>query len=223
MDLRPVMRSFKMDIGRLIMAPIFAFFLTTNALIFFDQISDLFPVDPNKILKISHTGLMICFNALIILLYLLRTHAKSTSKSLPANVVAIIGTFLPLLLSYLSRPQATNLIGIFAADLLIIFGMVFSIYSLSHLGKNFSIIPQARNLIKSGPYKFIRHPLYSGELLCSLGTVLASFSIERAILFLCMVGCQVYRAFQEEKILADVFSEYQNYRSQTARFLPGIF
>ena len=217
------MKSFKMDIGRLIMAPIFAFFLTTNIHIFYIQINDLFPVDPNKIAKITHTGLMVCFNALILILYLLRTRAKSTSKSLAANTIAILGTFLPLLLAYLSRPQAINLIGIFTADLLVLFGMVFSLYSLSHLGRNFSIIPQARNLIQSGPYKFIRHPLYAGELLCSLGAVLASFSIERFILFLGMVGCQVYRAFEEEKILADVFSEYQNYQARTVRFLPGIF
>ena len=217
------MRSFKMDIGRLMMAPIFAFFLTTNIYIFYNQINDLLPADPNKILKITHTGLMICFNALIIILYLLRTRAKSTSKSLPVNAIAILGTFLPLLLAYLSRPEAINLIGIFTADLLIIFGMAFSVYSLSHLGKNFSIIPQARDLIQSGPYKFIRHPLYSGELLCSLGAVLASFSIERLILFFCMIACQVFRAFQEEKTLAGVFPEYYNYQSQTARFLPGIF
>ncbi len=217
------MRPFKMDIGRLIMAPIFAFFLTTSIHLFYLQINDLFPADPNKVFKISHTALMVCFNALIIILYLLRTRAKSTSKSLAANAVAILGTFLSLLLGYLSRPDAINLIGIFAGDLIIIFGMAFSVYSLSHLGKNFSIIPQARNLIQSGPYKFIRHPLYSGELLCSLGAVLASFSIERMTLFLCMVGCQVYRAFQEEKILAGAFSEYPKYQSQTARFLPGIF
>ncbi len=217
------MRTFKMDIGRLIMAPIFAFFLTTNVHILYNQILHLFPTDPNKILKISHTGLVVCFNALIIILYLLRTRAKSTSKSLAANAIAILGTFLPLLLAHLSRPESTNLIGIFTADLLIIFGMVFSIYSLSHLGKNFSIIPQARNLIQSGPYKFIRHPLYSGELLCSLGAVLASFSIERMILLLCMVECQVYRALQEEKILSDFFSNYSIYQSRTSRFLPGIF
>ncbi len=212
-----------MDIGRLIMAPIFAFFLTMNIYLFYNQFIDLFPADANKLFKITHTGLMVCFNALIIILYLLRTRPKSTSKSLGTNAIAILGTFLPLLLAYLSRPEAINLIGILTADLLIIFGIAFSIYSLSYLGKNFSIIPQARNLIQTGPYKFIRHPLYSGELLCSLGAVLASFSIERLILFFCMLGCQVYRSLQEEKILSGVFSEYHNYQDRTDRFLPGIF
>ena len=217
------MRRFNIDIGRVIMVPVFAFFVTINLITFYNYIIYLYPINSTKILRVTHLSLLLCFNVLIIFLYLLRSRAQLSSNSLAANTIAILGTFLPLFLAFLSRPESINPTAVLAGDFFIIAGMGFSVYSVTHLGKNFSIIPEARKLVHSGPYKFIRHPLYLGELVSSLGVVLATVTASRMILFLFMVGCQVYRALQEEKILTNVFPEYQNYRSKTARFLPGIY
>ena len=217
------MRRFKIDIGRVIMVPVFAFFVTINLITFYNYIIDLYPINSTKILRITHLSLLLCFNVLIIFLYLLRSRAQLSSNSLAANTIAILGTFLPLFLSFLSRPESINPTAVLAGDFFIIAGMAFSVYSVTHLGKNFSIIPQARNLVQSGPYKFVRHPLYLGELISSVGLVLAAVTFSMILYFVCLVICQVYRALQEEKILTNVFPEYQNYRSKTARFLPGIY
>lgn len=205
------------------MVPVFAFFVTINLITFYNYIIDLYPINSTKILRITHLSLLLCFNVLIIFLYLLRSRAQLSSNSLAANTIAILGTFLPLFLSFLSRPESINPTAVLAGDFFIIAGMAFSVYSVTHLGKNFSIIPQARNLVQSGPYKFVRHPLYLGELISSVGLVLAAVTFSMILYFVCLVICQVYRALQEEKILTNVFPEYQNYRSKTARFLPGIY
>jgi protein-S-isoprenylcysteine O-methyltransferase Ste14 len=103
------------------------------------------------------------------------------------------------------------------------FGICFSLYALFVLGKNFSIIPQARSLVQRGPYKLIRHPLYTAEILSTFGIFLVRPSVLTTVLFLLIILGQVYRAFQEEILLNSTFPEYENYRLKTARFIPHIF
>ncbi len=213
----------KIDIERLFMISICTFFVTSNIYTLTAMIRNFDSVSSFKILKISHQTLLLIFNGLIIILYLIRHKAQSTCKSWFANFMAFLGTCLPLLLNYLSKPETINPGVVLVGDSLIVSGMVFCVYSLGHLGRNFSVIPQARKMVQSGPYKFVRHPLYLGELISSLGSVLVTVTFSRMLFFFCLVFCQVYRAVQEEKILNSVFPEYQSYRSKTARFLPRIF
>ena len=98
--------------------------------------------------------------------------------------------------------------------------------SFSHpqaLGRSVSIIPQARSLVQNGPYKFVRHPLYLGELIAILGIVTARFSIYAMSVFCLLVALQIYRAMQEERLLAGTFPEYESYSLKRARFIPGIY
>ncbi len=213
----------KIDIGRLIAVSIFTFFMTLNVLIVHRDISILTPINMTKTLGLIHHLLVVCFYALIILFYFLRSSASSTSRSLLTNTIAVLTTFSPSALSLLSRPESSKPEIVIVADLLILLGMVLSIYSLASLGRSFSIIPQARKLVQSGPYKLMRHPLYFGELIGLFGVVLVGVSILRMAIFFLIVGCQIYRAFQEEKLLGKVFPDYQEYCSKTARFIPGIF
>ena len=167
--------------------------------------------------------LVVCFYALIILLYFLRSTASSTSRSFVTNTIAVLTTFSPSALSLLSRLELSRPETVLLADFMIVLGMILSIYSLASLGRSFSIIPQARKLVKSGPYRLVRHPLYVGELIGLFGVVLVGISISKMAIFFLIVGCQIYRAIQEERLLSNVSLEYKEYCSKTARFIPGIF
>ncbi len=213
----------KVDIGRLIAVSIFAFFLTLNILVAYRDISILLPINITKTLGLIHHLLVVCFYALIIFLYFLRSSASSRSNSFVTNTVAVLTTFAPSALSLLSKPGLSKAEIVLLADTMIVLGMVLSIYSLASLGRNFSIIPQARKLVKSGPYRLVRHPLYIGELIGLSGVVLVGLSIPRITMFFLIVGCQIYRALQEEKLLTDIFPEYRDYCLKTARFIPGVF
>jgi len=216
-------KVYKIDIGRLIVLPIFTLILIINFLNIYKDFKALLPINMIKVFGLTYHLLFVCFYVLIILLYFLRVSAISTSKSFITNTIAVIATLLPFTLPLLSKVPLVNPGRILAADLIIISGISFSIYALSTLGRNISIIPQARKLVKSGPYRFVRHPLYLSELISVFGFVLGEITLSRIIIFLLLIVLQVYRAFQEEKLLAGIFPEYKEYCSETARFIPGIF
>ena len=136
--------------------------MTLNILIVYRDISILSPINMTKALGLIHHSLVVFFYVLIILLYFMRNSARSTSRSPFTNTIAVLTTFSPSALSLLSRTELNRPEIVFLADFMIVLGMVLSIYSLTSLGKNFSIIPQARKLVQSGPYRLVRHPLYLG-------------------------------------------------------------
>jgi protein-S-isoprenylcysteine O-methyltransferase Ste14 len=212
----------KMDIGRLIILPVFGLLLFFNICVFYENSKALEPASTIKVAKQIHLMLIVCFYSLVVFLYFIRNTAKSTTDSLIAKTIAVIASFLAFAIPFLSSPSDNSDIMLFA-DLVTIFGMVFSIYSLSALGRSFSIIPQARTLVQTGPYKLVRHPLYLGEFISLLGIVLARFSISVMTIFCLIIALQIYRALQEERLLVGIFPEYEFYSLKKARFIPGIF
>jgi protein-S-isoprenylcysteine O-methyltransferase Ste14 len=212
----------KMDMGRLMTLPIFSILLISNITGVFMDAKALEPVSTIKVAKLIHHLLLVCFNALLVFLYLIRSAARSTTKSLLAKSIAVIATFLPFTIPLLSRPSDNHNI-LFLASLVTIFGIAIAIYSLSTLGRSFSIIPQARRVVQTGPYKLVRHPVYLGELISILGIVLARPSAITMAIYCLLIALLSYRALQEEKLLAGIFPEYETYFMRRARFIPGIF
>ncbi len=213
----------RIDVGRLIALSIFAFLMTLNIFVVYRDITVLLPINITKIFGLIHHLLVVCFYALIIILYFLRSSATSTSRSFLTNTIAALTTFAPSILSVLTGPQFVKLELFLVADFTIMLGIALSIYSLSSLGRSFSIIPQARKLVQGGPYRLVRHPLYLGELIGLFGVVLIGLTILKIMLFFLIIMCQIYRAFEEEKLLTNVFPEYKDYCARTARFIPGVF
>lgn len=213
--------AYKMDIGRLIVLPVFGLLLFFNVCSFYEYSKTLGPASTIKVAKQIHLMLIVGFYSLVVFLYFIRNTAKSTTNSLIAKTIAVIASFLAFAIPFLGSPLDNSGIILFA-NLVTIFGMGFSIYSLSALGRSFSIIPQARTLVQTGPYKFVRHPLYLGEFISLLGIVLARFSISVMTIFCLITALQIYRALHEERLLASIFPEYESYSLHKARFIPGI-
>jgi protein-S-isoprenylcysteine O-methyltransferase Ste14 len=164
----------------------------------------------------------IAFLALALILLTIRRTPVLKSKGLMPRVTAFAGTFLMTLIMWVEptpMPVAVN----FASVVLTLGGMCFSIYSLMHLGRSFSLMPEARRLVTNGPYASIRHPLYLGEAVSMTGVVLQFLSPAGIAIFFLHLAFQLQRIVNEEKILAAQFPEYADYRARTARLLPGIY
>jgi protein-S-isoprenylcysteine O-methyltransferase Ste14 len=213
-------------LGRLAAVVVFAFFMVINFLAVQKDLKAFFPVDAVKCLALAHRVLVAAFYVLVIALYFVRDTASATTWSFPARLIAVTASFLPFLIPVLGdRAGAGHFSSpaiLAISNVIILAGMAFAVAALGVLGKSFSIIPQTRNLVVRGPYRLVRHPIYIGEITCMLGLTLAGVSIPKILIFLLLVGCQVYRSIQEEKLLTAAFPEYADYAAKTARFLPGL-
>lgn len=168
------------------------------------------------------TGLTCVYYALVIWCYLRRGPASASSRSVTAHAAGITATWASFAIPLLPRAPVTAGRQL-AADLLIAGGTAVAVWSLRSLGRNLSILAQARAVADRGPYRFVRHPLYTGELVSALGLALA---IGTPVAFACwmvLVGLQVYRALREEQVLLQALPGYRAYRNRTAALLPGIF
>lgn len=117
----------------------------------------------------------------------------------------------------ITQPDAA---GIAAA--LTLAGTILAFWSAWYLGRNFSLLPQARTLVTTGPYRFVRHPIYLGGLLITIAEVWLRFSVLTVGLNLVFVAAQIVRLRYEERLLEQTFPEYAGYRAQTSALIPGI-
>lgn len=114
--------------------------------------------------------------------------------------------------AWLSRPNGASMaLGLPVSAL----GMLLRGWAAGHLAKN-------ERLATSGPYAYLRNPLYVGTLLVALGIVIASRSLLLAFLF-AAVFVLVYLPVVEleEQHLRDIFPDYARYAAQVRRFVPG--
>jgi protein-S-isoprenylcysteine O-methyltransferase Ste14 len=164
------------------------------------------------------------FVLIFLLVYLLVTRRVPELKAkggLP-RIVAVAGTFLGNGFLYL-KPMPLSLATQVLADVLIIAGTAGSFIALYRLGAAFSLMPEARKLITSGPYAFVRHPLYLAELIGISGLVLQFQQPFAAILGASVCLLQYWRTVYEEQILTTAYPEYVAYKTRTRRFIPYVF
>jgi protein-S-isoprenylcysteine O-methyltransferase Ste14 len=111
--------------------------------------------------------------------------------------------------------------------LLVFAGLVFAVWARWHLGRNWSgtvAVKEGHTLITSGPYRWVRHPIYSGMVLALFGTALAIGQPRGFIgAGLILLGF-VIKLLGEEARMRDTFPlEYDAYCRRTARLIPGVF
>jgi len=138
------------------------------------------------------------------------------------RLVAIGGTFLGNGFLYLDVVRLPLPLQI-TADLLIIAGAAGSLAALSWLGRSFALMPEARQLVTSGPYAFIRHPHYAAEMVGFAGLMLQFKQPWAVILGGSVFALQYCRTVFEERVLQEVYPDYGRYRARTWRFVPYVF
>ncbi len=105
---------------------------------------------------------------------------------------------------------------------LMLAGTLLAGWSVWTLGRCFSLLPQARALVTSGPYRFVRHPIYLGGILITLGEVWLRFSPLVVALNIVFIAAQIVRLRYEEELLVETFPEYAEYRRSTSALVPGL-
>lgn len=103
----------------------------------------------------------------------------------------------------------------------------FQVWSYKTLGKNYSqdiVILKNHELVVKGPYKFIRHPQYLGQILSDLGASIALLSyLSLPLVLFLEIPLLIMRAQEEEKLLEKYFKNtYLSYKKKTGGFIPFI-
>ena len=209
----------RVDLGKLIMVPVAGLALTLDVRAVVRG-ANLAAVAGD--VRWVHAILMCTFYGLIIWCYLRRGPAIATSGLSLASVVAVIATFAPFPFPLLHHKPPGLAVQVLA-DLLLVAGTAWAVWALRSLGRNVSIIAQAREVAERGPYRLVRHPLYLGEMVSLLGLAVAAGTVAAFAAWAAFVAMQVYRARTEEQVLLAALPGYQAYRDRTAALVPGVF
>jgi protein-S-isoprenylcysteine O-methyltransferase Ste14 len=162
---------------------------------------------------------------------LLRHNALTTKVDKGSYWLIIIGIYLGIGIAFLFHSQNWGWVSQPVANIgavLMLIGVALRLWSNQVLGRYFSTVVSVESnqmLIKSGPYKLIRHPAYTGSLLTfvSFGIALNSWIASCIILFMLSTSF-IYRIHIEEKALISHFhSAYEEYSRSTWRLIPYIW
>ena len=178
-------------------------------------------LDRGQSMYLINRVLTVAFFTFLLVIYALRTKAARWDHNPLAVVTAMVGSFvLYALFLFPGQSRSTDLRILALSDVLLAAGMVWALYSLSYLRNRFSIVPEARGLVTSGPYRVVRHPVYLGEIIAGFGLVLPTLFGFHAAVFAVFLGAQLLRTHFEERVLSAAYPSYAAYARRTKRLLP---
>ena len=152
-----------------------------------------------------------------------------TGRLLQGGIIAL-GFFLlfqpwnlqPLDVRFVPATQATTFCGIaFTAA-----GIAFAIWARLTIGRNWSgtvTLKQDHQLIRNGPYRIVRHPIYSGVLLAMFGTAIGYGKVPCLIgLALTFAGFWAKWRTEEQFMIEQFGAQYVEYRREVKAIIPGL-
>jgi protein-S-isoprenylcysteine O-methyltransferase Ste14 len=171
-----------------------------------------------SLLSIAFSTLYVSIVAVILL-----TAPKPVARyeTLLPNFLAVLAGFGVYSFGLLT-PAETRPFGIYVPLALLVSGSGIVLFALFYLRRAFSVTPQARTVVRSGPYAFVRHPMYIGNILSITGLGLMIGTPQALLLALAACLLQVCRARYEDRLLARTFVDYGAHMSNVNGFIPRI-
>jgi protein-S-isoprenylcysteine O-methyltransferase Ste14 len=130
-----------------------------------------------------------------------------------------------MLLFLISGPLSLHTIYLFIVELCALALIVWAVILMVKKSK-FSDQPgpaQNAHLLETGPYKYIRNPIYSGTLLAFGVLLLDHFTILQFTIFVLLTIVLLKKISIEEKLLTQKFKSYSDYKSRTRRLIPFLY
>lgn len=166
------------------------------------------------------TGLVLAFQeAILVTLFVIRRRSRDTSRNPIDWAAGFVGSFGVLLF----RPGGESLGGLdLLWTVLQVMGTLCSAWGAIYLGRSFGIVAANRGVRSSGPYRFVRHPMYGAYLLAHAGYLLSTLSLANVLVFAAIYVAQFRRMSAEESVLGRD-ADYRSYMQTTRRrLIPGL-
>lgn len=162
---------------------------------------------------------------LIAVSFLVRGRARLAAPDLASRVVAYANSFIIMVFIVVAGQVAPDWLRPTPAEeirsagaVLWLAGAVLSLWPLWYLRRSFSLEPEARCLVTSGPYRLARHPIYTVYLFINAGILLRHLTLPFALVMTAWVTLLLVRVRYEEGVLAAAFPEYPEYRRRVRAF-----
>jgi len=116
-------------------------------------------------------------------------------------------------------PGSLGLGKVLVGSALVTCGNLLDIWGYGALFRSFSLVPEARELCTRGPFRFVRHPIYLGQIMAQAGIFLCFASLHPSWILFWLTFCliQLRRAWREDRVLETAFGRrFRNWKEQTA-------
>ncbi len=163
---------------------------------------------------------LIVFNTLSVACLLTRRNASIVTASIANWILASLTPVAPLLLRPVGSSSEILVVVSSAGQILALMVMVASLIVLN---RSIGIVAANRGIKTRGPYAWIRHPLYAGEILFDLSFLLSNWSYLNGLLIFVVIFAQVVRSLQEERLLVRDERYVQYGAAVPYRLVPGVF
>lgn len=186
------------------------------------QTLSLSQFDEAGYLDLLSRGCMFAYYLTLWWLMLSRKRPVARTETILPSLVAFTGTYFPAVWMLFAAADASRLQRLVSAAL-ILTGSILMVVVVEYLGRSFSIVPQARKLVRTGPYALVRNPLYLVEQVAQLGYLVLFFSPLAVAVFIAVGALQISRISYEEKLLRNTFPNYNEYARSTPRLIPYLW
>lgn len=168
----------------------------------------------------------VLFEAVLAFTFLVRRRARATLPGLTPKLVAYVTTFLNPMFFVVCYRWAPSVVAPLTLDyvpvgnVVWLGGSLLSLWPIWQLRHSFGLSPEARDLVRTGPYRFARHPIYSAYLVAHVGLYLQRPSVALACVLLCWLCFLRVRIGYEERVLTAAFPEYREYQEEVGALGP---
>jgi protein-S-isoprenylcysteine O-methyltransferase Ste14 len=158
----------------------------------------------------------------LVVAFLIRTNPVDRSRGIKEIVVPLIGSFLPFgLLKTCPSPWIIhNAVLLTTVFIWMTLATSITTWGMWTLRGSFSITVEARRLITSGPYRWVRHPIYLGEILSAAAVVVWRWSFLNLGILILFAAIQLLRTRWEEDKLERAFPGYRAFLDRSWWVLP---
>ncbi len=164
--------------------------------------------------------LLVLSEGLVAAFVLFRRRARQMSMRLDDWLVACLGTLLPL---QAAPAEVAPLVPMAAGAGMMVAGIALQVHAKLILRRSFGMVAANRGVVRGGPYRLVRHPMYLGYLTTHVGYLLLVPTVWNLTIYGAALVFQILRIRAEERLLVND-PHYQEFRTAVRfRLVPGIY